>query len=285
MQGDKTADYRIDIVFTGRDRHQSSDDFSTTLWGEFELRAFDKNGKQTGSVKLYNGLPGNQFGAMGLDTKDLSHVFKAIVADNIILFSTPYPYATDDVYNVTVYGITFSGELFMYEIEDSEDFTYISSDAGAEPINRISANAIIAGDLYSYIRPNLEGDLPDTRYLHDSYEDYDIRQICFYQIDEENRKIIPKIFINGYYRANIVDSVISEQKPNAADPLYVMTSYTEAYVYYIADRLHPSEKSGVYYRKTVKDDNGEWHAEGETMRVKTQADVAKWFEPFGGNAS
>lgn len=285
VQGDKTADYRIDIVFTGRDRHQSSDDFSTTLWGEFELRAFDKNGKQTGSVKLYNGLPGNQFGAMGLDTKDLSHVFKAIVADNIILFSTPYQYATDDVYNVTVYGITFSGELFMYEIEDSEDFTYISSDAGAEPINRISANAIIAGDLYSYIRPNLEGDLPDTRYLHDSYEDYDIRQICFYQIDEENRKIIPKIFINGYYRANIVDSVISEQKPNAADPLYVMTSYTEAYVYYIADRLHPSEKSGVYYRKTVKDDNGEWHAEGETMRVKTQADVAKWFEPFGGNAS
>ncbi len=281
VQGDKTADYRIDVVCTGKDGHRSSEEFSTTIRGEFELRAFDENGKQTGSVKLYSGSQGN---ATGLDTKNLSRAFSAITADNIIIFSSPN-YIGDNSYVATIYGITFSGELFMYEIEDSDNFIYTNSNPGSSSICRISANTLIASDLLGYIRPNLEGDTPDTGYLHDSYSDYDIRQISFYQIDEENRRIIPKIFIDGDYRANIVDSVVSEQKPNATDPLYVMTSDKEAYVYYISDWLHPSEKSGIYYRKTVKDDNGEWHAEGETMRVKTQEDIAGWFKQSDGSDS
>lgn len=225
MQGDKTVDYRIDVVCTGRDGNQSSDEFSTDIWGEFELRAFDKNGKQTGSVRLEGGLPGNRFGATGINTENLSRTFDAITAENIIIFSSPY-YSRDNTYISSIYGITFSGELFMYEIEDSDDFIYTNSNPGGGSQYRISANTIIESNLYSYIRPNFKGDSPDTKYLHDSYEDYDIRQISFYQIDAQNRKIIPKIFIDGYYSADIVDSVISEQKPNANDPLYVLTALT-----------------------------------------------------------
>ena len=283
VQGDKTVDYRIDVVCTGRDGNQSSDEFSTDIWGEFELRAFDKDGKQTGSVRLEGGLPGNRFVATGINTENLSVTFDAITAENIIIFSSPY-YSRDDAYISSIYGITFSGELFMYEIEDSDDFIYTNSNPGGGSQYRISANTIIESDLYSYIRPNFKGDSPDAKYLRDSYVDYDIRQISFYQIDAQNRKIIPKIFVNGYYSADIVDSVISGEKPNADDALYVKTSESEAYVYYIAGWLYPYDNSGVYYRKTVMDENGEWHAVGDTMRVKTQADIAKWFEPFGGNA-
>ncbi len=281
-QGKQAATYRIDVVFTGRDRHQSSTENDTTVWGEFELRAFDKSGKQTGSVRFYSGKPGNQFGATGLDTQKLLDAFKTDIADNIIVFSTTNERINDGIYNAVIYGITFSGELFMYEIEDSEDFTFLISNAGATPRSRIQADTIVScivpSDLSGGFRPYFEGDSSNTKYLFDFFSENDGRAMYFYRIDEETRRIIPHMYINGYYSSDIVYSVISELKSGATRALYVKTSETEAYVYYlVGEGKATSKESGVYYRKTVMDENGKWHAEGETMRVKTQADVAEWF--------
>ena len=282
-QGKQAVTYRIDVVFTGRDRHQSSTENDTMVWGEFELRAFDKSGKQTGSVRFYSGKPGNQFGATGLDTQKLLDAFKTDIADNIIVYSTTNERINDGIYDAVIYGITFSGELFMYEIEDSEDFTFLISNAGASPKSRIQANTIVScivpSDLSGGFRPNFEGNSPDTKYLFDFFSENDGRTMYFYRIDEENRKLIPHIVVNGYYVSDIVDSVISELKSGATRALHVKTSVSEAYVYYlVGEGKAPSKDSGVYYRKTVMDENGKWHAEGETMRVKTQADVAEWFK-------
>ncbi len=280
-QGKQAVTYRIDVVFTGRDRHNVPSEDDPTVWGEFELRAFDKSGKQTGSVRFYSGKPGNQFGATGLDAQKLLGAFKTDIADNIIVYSSTNERINDGIYNAVIYGITFSGELFMYEIEDSDDFTFLISNPGASPESRIQANTIVSclvpSDLSGGLHPNFEGDSPDTKYLFDFFSELDGRTMYFYRIDEENRKLIPHIVVNGYYSERIVDSVISELKSGGTRALYIRTSEYEAYVYYLVDEGKATSKdSGVYYRKTTMDENGKWHADGETMQVKTQADVAKW---------
>ncbi len=283
-QGKQATTYRIDVVLTGRDRHNAPSEEDPTIWGEFELRAFDKSGKQTGSVKLYSDVV-SQYGYIGLDAQGLSGSFITEAADNIIVFSMPNGNVNDNVRDASIYGITISGELFMYEIEDSEDFRYISPNPGGGSMSRVSANTVLISDLDGRFRPGFEGDTPDTKYLCDFYSDDYFRTISFYRVDEKNRKIIPHIFIDGSYGKGLLDSVISELKLAASRALHVKISESEAYVYYLVGEGTASFKdSGVFYTKAVMDENGKWHADGETMRVKTQADIAGWFKPSDGNA-
>ena len=71
----------------------------------------------------------------------------------------------DNVRDATIYGITISGELFMYEIEDSEVFRYISPNPGGGSMSRVSADTVIVSDLNGRFRPNFEGDTDNTKYL------------------------------------------------------------------------------------------------------------------------
>lgn len=195
-QGKQAATYRIDVVLTGRYRNNTQFEDDLTVWGEFELRAFDKSGKQTGSVKLYSDVV-NQYGSIGLDTQSLSGSFITDAADNIIVFSMPNGNVNDNVRDATIYGITISGELFMYEIEDSEVFRYISPNPGGGSMSRVSADTVIVSDLNGRFRPNFEGDTDNTKYLCDFYSDDYFREISFYRVDEMNRRIIPHIYITA----------------------------------------------------------------------------------------